>query len=145
MCLVLINIIVPICTTNGFVQGSIGPSAREYSKTVPCLCRNALPMEYCLVPCENSPHFQCLCIIKLVSKSNDLSCFLRTTYGKPQSTSSEKRAAAATAIQRDREYKCIEHTPQCVKQREEREICLDFKVQDRTSSSQQLVTQTKLD
>ena len=40
-----ISIIVPLGTTNGFVQGSIGPSAREYSETVPYLYRDALLVE----------------------------------------------------------------------------------------------------
>ena len=52
-----------------------------------------------------------------MSKSNDLSCSLRTTYGKPWSTSLEKRAAAA--IQRDREYRT--HTTTCEAKKEKNE------------------------
>ena len=43
--LVLINIIVPLGITNGFVQGSIGRGAREYSEMVPYLYRDALHVE----------------------------------------------------------------------------------------------------
>jgi hypothetical protein len=45
MSLASISIIVPLGTTNGLIQGSIGWSTREYSKMVPYLCRDALHVE----------------------------------------------------------------------------------------------------
>ena len=79
---------------------------------VPYLCRTVPPCRVSFVSQKQS-QVQYLCIVKLVSKSNDLSCSLRTTYGKPWSTSLEKRAAA---IQRDREYRT--HTTTCEAKKE---------------------------